>query len=225
MADQYITRQRYQDAVIARSYDGNRFGRWRHRLKNKNTELVIARAMRRLPVGAEVLDLPCGTGRLVQLMQRRLLHWLGGDVSMEMMRVAKEKSSDLELGRGFVRLDAVNLPFSHERFDAVLSIRFIQHIPDALRHQVLSEFFRVSRRWLIIEYKIYNPLLAATKKVRGKSLSYNRRPEDVVAELSQAGFRVVEILPVSRLASTAKIYVCEKLNIEGSRVNHGDQRP
>ena len=209
MTENYVTRERYQDPEVARSYEGNRFGRMRHRVKNWNTGRVIVRALRHLPPAAEVLDLPCGTGRLITLLQRHGIHWHGGDVSMEMMQVAKEKELDRRFAHGFVRLDAVSLPYADDAFDGVLSIRFIQHIPEALRGRVLAEFHRVSRRWLVIEYKVYNPVLAATKRWRGKSLSYFREADDVRDELTRADFVIREILPVSRIASTSMIYVCE----------------
>ncbi len=206
----YVARTRYQNPVVAGNYDRRRFLGWRLQLKQRNQERVLARVLSALEDNALVLDLPTGTGRFLPLLEHSGKRWLGGDISGHMLREAAARAQGLEGGHGFARFDALALPFPDGAFDCVMSIRFIQHIPGEIRPGILGEFHRVSRRWLIIEYKLHNPVRALSKRLRGRRPDRVRDPADVRAELGAAGFTVRRVLPVSRLASTSRMYLCEK---------------
>jgi len=79
-----------------------------------------------------VLDLACGTGRLLPFLAKSSSEVIGLDISSGMLAVSKRKS------RGFqnvhlVRGDAENLPFNKEIFDVVTCSRAFKFFPNPLK--------------------------------------------------------------------------------------------
>ena len=54
---------------------------------------------------------------------------------------------------GYVRADAEALPFRTKSVDCLMSIRFLFHVDPQTRRRMLREFGRVSRRWIIADYR------------------------------------------------------------------------
>jgi SAM-dependent methyltransferase len=102
------------------------------------------------------LDLPCGTGRLFPWLWHRQLRFVGADISLEMMRAAWHKGGATNGGENplaLVQCDGESLPFKSQSLDAVFSIRFMFHVPREVRRRILQEMARVSRRWLIVDFR------------------------------------------------------------------------
>ncbi len=79
---------------------------------------------------------------------------VGSDISMEMMQQAAKLPSVQHANiAGYVRADAEALPFAAKSVDAVMSIRFLFHVDPDTRRRMLREFGRVSRRWVIADYR------------------------------------------------------------------------
>lgn len=101
----------------------------------------MVRALR-LPEGAAVLDAACGTGDvMVEIMaQKPDATVYGIDFSKQMLRLAKEKITDLGFASqsGLVAADAQRLPFCQSRMDAVTIAFGIRNIPD--RKKALDNF-------------------------------------------------------------------------------------
>jgi len=94
-----------------------------------------------LPDNPWVLDLGCGTGRLLERLARHFpkLYGIGLDASPDMLRQARNTR------RHFPRLiyikgDAANLPTADNQFDAVFNTVSFLHYPEPM--QVLSEVYR-----------------------------------------------------------------------------------
>ena len=97
-------------------------------------------ALRKLSVhpGRSLLDVSCGTGRVVDLAVERGISAYGIDLSLEAVRRGWSRSS----GR-FVQGDAQRLPFPDESFDYVLSLGSIEHYEQPERG--IAEMARVVR--------------------------------------------------------------------------------
>ena len=94
----------------------------------------------------EVLDAPCGTGRISKLFPDRRVTAV--DISADMLKYAAE----YEHVTGQVA-DVEKLPFADASFDLVLSIRFLHHLPeDETVGRCFAELARVSRRYLLVSY-------------------------------------------------------------------------
>ena len=97
-----------------------------------------------LPDNSQVLDLGCGTGRLLNRLATKFpnLHGTGLDLSPEMLhqaRVHKKFRKRLI----FIQGNAESLPFTEGQFDAVFNTISFLHYPHP--QQVFSEVCRVLR--------------------------------------------------------------------------------
>jgi SAM-dependent methyltransferase len=95
-----------------------------------------------------VLDVPCGTGRLRSVLERRGMRYVGTDVSPSMLAEAAT-ARDASL----VRADAERLPFVEDSFDVVVCCRLLHHLQDEeVLESVVRELVRVSARMVIASF-------------------------------------------------------------------------
>lgn len=96
-------------------------------------------------VGAEVLDVGTGPGRIPILLGRadRRFHILGVDLAEAMLDLARRNVAEADLADRirFARGDAKGLPFPDGRFRAVMSNTIVHHIPEPA--QALGEMIRL----------------------------------------------------------------------------------
>lgn len=173
----------YNFDTIARTYD---------RL-NRLMTLGLDRRWRRRAVRdlhGNVLDVACGTGDMVQELQKRGCLVTGVDLSEEMLTIAKSKAPTAT----YMIADAEHLPFENDCFDAVtcaFGVRNFVHL-----EQGLSEMLRVLKpggRMVILElatpdspllrpfYNLYTkhiiPWLGS--RIAGNREAYTYLPESV----------------------------------------------
>jgi SAM-dependent methyltransferase len=153
-------KRHYRDARVATTYESSRFLSPRGQKRNRLTLAAIGRAFdKATALGTPIrccLDLPCGTGRLFPWLLQRQLHFVGADISHEMMRMAWTKIGaeiDAAIPFALMQCDGEHLPFKDRCFDAVFCIRFMFHVPREVRVRILREMARVSRRWLIVDFR------------------------------------------------------------------------
>ncbi len=91
-----------------------------------------------------ILDVGIGTGRFAQYFNDSGFTVIGVDVSLPMMRQAREKGV-----RSLVRADAHHLPFRDQSFDASIMIHVLHLVRDWV--QVIHEIGRVTRKILLSE--------------------------------------------------------------------------
>ena len=101
-----------------------------------------------------------------------------------------------------MQANAEHLPLRNDSLDCVVCIRFMMHVDPVTRVRMLREFARVSRRWVIVDYRHkYTFRYLATHTV-GK-LGLGRTPlsrvstNEVHEEFRQAGLTIREIIRVS----------------------------
>ncbi|MBM3289469.1 MAG: class I SAM-dependent methyltransferase [Candidatus Hydrogenedentes bacterium] len=109
------------------------------RAANAAVSLDHARLYAAIPPNARVLDVGCGPGLSSKVLPN--VEYFGFDFSTPALRVAKSDAGTHCVG--FVRGNAMELPYASERFDVVLSLRLVEYI---LRPQdYLREMVRVLR--------------------------------------------------------------------------------
>ena len=107
----------YQNPAVAGDYDRQRFagwaGRWFDRLERRAVRRMVL-GLRHRHARLSVLDVPCGTGRITELLLELDLPVVAGDISREMMDVARRRLAlELRARRRRVRQCAGQGPADH----------------------------------------------------------------------------------------------------------------
>src|SRR5512140_1395454 len=100
----------------------------------------VARVLRLIPAGAIVLDAPCGTGKYFPMLAAAGVRVAGADQSAGMLARARARGIAFSLERTSLQ----ELSFAG-RFDAVLTIDAMQHIPPEDWPSVLANLHRAAR--------------------------------------------------------------------------------
>ncbi len=206
---------------LAASYDEHRFSGVLGRLKNWRDQRLVEKAVRHAGHVERILDVPCGTGRLLRSLASRVPHSVGADISLDMIQFSRLPTPVKGGPKGlleYVQCDAKYLPFSNDSFDVVVSGRFLHHLfhlPRAERVQVMREFARVSRKWVLGDFNIQYGLKYYINRLRstltGKPMKSQRMAAGkVFGELAQAGLQVEQVYPISWFASEKWYILCRK---------------
>lgn len=138
--------------------------------------------------GKKVLDIGCGTGRLIKKMVEKGGIVTGADISPEMLKIAKKKFDELE----FVEADIENLPFKNESFDVVVAAFVIVHLKDLKR--AFDEVYRVLKPGGSFIVTNVNQRKAPKLKTADKEeiviRSFYNIPEQVISALEDALFNI-----------------------------------
>lgn len=204
VSDSKFRKYRYRDAKVAEEYDEIRFGSGARRSLDLATRKSLSHALRFLSDGNAVLDLPAGTGRWTDLCVRRKLRYVGGDISREMLLVAKKKHDSIAKSFSMVQCDATALPFPDASFDCVLAFKFLSLLPEEMRAKVLREMRRVSRRYLVAQsgyLRSFDPWLALRlwlSRLTGQEWRVKKWAQRtaLAGQIAAAGWRPVARVPV-----------------------------
>jgi SAM-dependent methyltransferase len=165
------------------------------------------------------LDVPCGYGRLFFMARELTPRVIECDWSFYLLRLARDDQRERGLpALGYVRADALQLPFPDRAFDLVLSVRLCHHIRE--RHERLRyvrETLRVANRCALLTYFDYHSLKNRLREIRRtfspKRPKWTLRGSEVEALAAEAGFGVERSAPLSRLFSGHR-YVLLKRNAD-----------
>ena len=123
--------KRYQEKITSK----RKFSTW---LENR----MVRRSLDRVE-GTTILDCPCGTGRIDDVLRARFSQITGVDNAAPMLELYK---SGNVLRKGELS-DIFDLPFDDETFDWVICHRLFHHFKkDEERIRLLKSLSRVSRR-------------------------------------------------------------------------------
>lgn len=113
--------------IVERGYDriADRFAAWRDEIEGDPRAQWAADLSSRLPDGARVLELGCGSGTAETIELARRFQVTGVDVSAEQLRRARERVP----GATFVHADFLELELPAGSFDAVCSFYVFNHVP------------------------------------------------------------------------------------------------
>jgi len=94
--------------------------------------------------GMAILDVGCGTGNLSLKLARLGCSITGIDISEKMLTFAREKAQKEQHPAEFMSMDASDLEFPEEAFDAVVSMAALEFMQD--QQKTLDEMFRVLKK-------------------------------------------------------------------------------
>lgn len=170
------------------------------------------------PGPLQVLDLPCGWGRLMDPMMERSYRVVGADLSGEMLAEGRRRLAGRRGFAGLVRCDVRGLPFRRGSFDLVVCMRFLYYFRRRERVELIREMARLSRRFLLLQYRIRETVPSFLWKVRHRagmtSRDRSRRcltVREIRGELREAAdLRVIRVRPVSVWFSDRAYVLCAK---------------
>lgn len=203
-------REAWRDARVAGEYEARRFATPLGRLKHRRDAQLVLALLHESAGVRSVLDLPCGTGRLLPELARAGYRAVGADVALEMMQAGLARRSR---GAPLVQGDAQLLPFRSATFDAVVSLRFLFHLGAEERQRCLAEMRRVSKDGLVVgEVRYRRTWKQLGRWLRSRvGLSARYRPAadraELARELAGAGLELVRLRPVSRLFSDKAFFL------------------
>lgn len=100
--------------------------------------------------GETVLDLPCGAGRLLPLLEQRFAHRVvHADGALAMLAQARARTARAVPA---VQGDAMAMPFAAGAVDGVVMFRFLHHLPADARRRAIAEACRTARRFVVASF-------------------------------------------------------------------------
>ena len=155
------------------------------------------------------LDAGCGEG----FVARRILD-AAPDIALtgcDVSGAALEIAASANVGARFVAGSIVDLPFPDRSFDVVGCFEVLEHLPDDLPRQALSELARVARQAVVLSVP-HEPLFSLANAARGKNLDVRPRGSDPDHKQfwsrSAFGALVGEQLVVRQLAGSFPWTIC-----------------
>jgi ubiquinone/menaquinone biosynthesis C-methylase UbiE len=105
--------------------------------------------VRRYGQGADILEVGCGTGLILERVAEFAGRAAGIDLSDGMLAKARERGLDVVQG------SATELPYDDESFDVVYSFKVLAHVEDI--ETAMAEMARVTRPGGYVLAEFYNP--------------------------------------------------------------------
>lgn len=125
--------------------------------------------------GQRVLDLGCGNGRLIKLINPRKEDYIGIDASSQLIKLAKDNFR----GFNFKEADWLNLPFKEQDFDVIFWLAGLHHLPSKkLRKKVMLDLKSLLKKDGVLIISVWNlwqekylkyVILNIVKKILGQS--------------------------------------------------------
>ena len=144
--------ERFDTAEAAEKYSRSLPGTTTHRREAR----CIRKALGELPRGSKVIDLPCGTGRLLPLLNNMGFHITASDSSKHMVELARNYAEKVAINTNQVRFLVANVfetPFEDNEFDGVICNRLIHHFPASDdRRNALAELKRICKGPIVVSF-------------------------------------------------------------------------
>ncbi len=205
----------YKDVKVAKNYDRIRFSSLSGRVFNNQEKQIIRECFQDLPRDTVILDLPCGTGRLADILLESGLRVHGADISDEMLVVANERLANY--GESFTTevIDAFKLTGKEPQFEAALCARVLMHFPLKTQIQFLRGVASITRKRIVINHSLDSPYQRFRrwiKKLLGhpRSANYPISNSEIKQLLAEAGFIEVKRRRINSLISEAVYIIAER---------------
>jgi ubiquinone/menaquinone biosynthesis C-methylase UbiE len=194
--ESYGARDAYQDAEAARHYGeaagtggSGPLGRYRRALERRAVALLAAD----IPVGATVLDCPCGNGRWLEALAGRAGRIVGLDLSPAMLGQARGRAETLGISSAFLAGEVEHLPLADASVDITFSFALTKHLPQTVQRRALAEFGRVSRLGVICSFAVFGPVSRILWRRRALVESHPVSRAELDAMAREAGLRVTRL--------------------------------
>ncbi|MBP7147262.1 MAG: class I SAM-dependent methyltransferase [Acidobacteria bacterium] len=122
----------------------------------QHLEAEIRHVLQRVPLGADVLELGCGYGRVVVRLAPRARWIVGIDTAMESLVLARHHAADWP-NTEFVQMNAARLAFHESSFDTVICVQNGISAFDLDPTRVVREALCVTRPGGRVLFSSYSP--------------------------------------------------------------------
>jgi ubiquinone/menaquinone biosynthesis C-methylase UbiE len=184
----------------ARYYDD---WEWQEYWSKNELPWVVERVKSQAAV-KKILDLGCGTGRLLEQLAGGPYHLAGLDSSEEMLRIARQRlASKAELQLGSV----ASIPWPDQSFDLVTACRVLSHVADC--EPVLAQAYRVTTSvglLLITDIHPSHDYKTGHTRVYGDwgqvaIRTYRHQPQEILTTAREIGWKCLENLTITAQSS------------------------
>jgi len=212
------TRSAYRNRSKAESYKKQqtenigwaRFTTWRERQ-------FVEKALRKCKLSStdRVLDIPCGTGILADVLSKFPSTIIASDISIEMIDFALKDYKREKIG-GIAQTDITKTSFKKGTFGCVITLGLMHRLPGGIRKQALREITDLSNRFIIVSYSIDTPAQRIKQwLVRKVWPAYRSAPspiglQDIMKELNSNGLIVRKKSNAMPFLSSEVVFLLEK---------------
>lgn len=157
------------------------------------------------PQPRKVLDIACGTGNSLQLINQAMpnVSLYGVDLSPAYLRKANENLANIKgnIPAQLIQANGEELPFVDEFFEATTSTFLFHELPAEARQNVIDEAFRVTKPGgvfvicdsvQLVDSPEYEPMMENFPAMFHEPYYRHYINDDLVARLKDAGFEDVE---------------------------------
>jgi SAM-dependent methyltransferase len=165
----------------------------------RDLQLVLEGVSEILAGHQSVLEIGCGTGRLLEPLTRHFDHVFGVDVSREMVRRGRERLAHLPQAH-FVEIDGLGeLPFRDESFNFCFSYITFHHIPiKSVVRSYINETHRVLRVAGVARWHFFGRPAGILSSIRERVTHKDTwrgckfTLSEITAAVREAGFEIVD---------------------------------
>ncbi|HOK07717.1 MAG TPA: class I SAM-dependent methyltransferase [Syntrophales bacterium] len=215
---QELTKTAYRSVKKARDYEARHTSKltWAGFTTGRECR-AVARLLGLCDLGQRdlILDIPCGTGILADVLAPFPYRVVAADISREMMDLAVRYKQDRNFA-GFVQADIECPPHGDGTFGCVIVMGLMHRLPSTIRKRVLRAVSRLSRKYLIVSYSIDSPDQRLKRRLLGfVSPSHRFAPHPVnkrelYGDFEELALKVRETIHVAPLLSAEVMFLLEK---------------
>ena len=156
----------YKDIEVAEAYDKERFSSLPGRIFDRLEKNAVLKAFSGVPKGAVILDAPCGTGRLAEVLLEAGYRVFGVDISPAMLDVATRILA--RFGDKFQAqvADVRQLTLPDRHFDAALCARILMHFPVRDQMSFLAAVSRLAANRVVFNQSVDTPYNRARRVLK-----------------------------------------------------------
>ena len=212
--------EHYKSQRVAVEYDKRRFSSVSGRVFNYLEKRMVGKCFHGVAKTQKIVDVPCGTGRLAEVLLAHGYSVHGMDISEEMLAVARQRLG--AYGAKFTTevANVKQLPTEVAMYDGALCARVLMHFPLDQQIEFLSGVARLSRSVVVINHSLdssYQRLRRRFKRLLGHQASalHPISHKDIELLLKNSGLREVKRRRLLPIISEA-VYITAERNGTGN---------
>ncbi|HEX6810876.1 MAG TPA: class I SAM-dependent methyltransferase [Planctomycetota bacterium] len=201
---QHSKLQNYNSTRGAEAYKADYRNKLHRKWSDLRERVLLHRYFAKIGHVDSILDLPCGHGRLADLMKRHCNRLIEADWSFTMVSLNQRDHGTDQ--RGYMRASALEIPLADRSVDVAVSFRLSHHLEtQELRERHLRELFRIAKRTVIVTWFSATSLKNLLRRVRvvlaGKKPKNVMRNDRVRAIAAESGYVQQAAQPLFRIGS------------------------